>query len=145
MRATVISSPPPAGCGGTSAAPTCPAATGGTDALTLAWASTASYVGTLSNYRYGYAERANATATRAAMYYCRNLNYGGHTDWYLPKELELVALYTSMTEIGGFASATYWSASEASSAGPLMLDMATGYMRAYTPTSALNVRCVRRN
>jgi hypothetical protein len=38
---------------------------------------------------------------------------GGYTDWYLPGKDELHRLYLNRAAIGGFASAAYWSSSEA--------------------------------
>jgi hypothetical protein len=32
----------------------------------------------------------------------------GKTDWHLPSKLELAALYTYRTQVGGFAKGTYW-------------------------------------
>ena len=37
---------------------------------------------------------------------------GGHTDWYLPGEDELNAVYIHRGAIGGAWSADYWSSSE---------------------------------
>ena len=42
-------------------------------------------------------------------------NYGGYTDWFLPSQDELDALYDAKDVVGGFASGSYWSSSEYSS------------------------------
>jgi len=43
---------------------------------------------------------------------CGDLNLGGYSDWYLPSKDELNKLYLKKVEIGGFASAYYWSSTE---------------------------------
>ena len=56
-----------------------------------------------------------ATAGIAARL-CGDLTQGGYSDWYLPSEYELDALYTNRVAIGGFVVATYqdfyWSSTE---------------------------------
>ena len=55
---------------------------------------------------------ACATAGIAARL-CGDLTQGGYSDWYLPSQDELNALYTNRVAIGGFTSNEYWSSSEA--------------------------------
>ncbi|MFP4068440.1 MAG: InlB B-repeat-containing protein, partial [Spirochaetaceae bacterium] len=43
---------------------------------------------------------------------CNDLEYGGYDDWFLPSRDELNEMYTQREDIGGFASAFYWSSSE---------------------------------
>jgi hypothetical protein len=44
---------------------------------------------------------------------CVNLTTGGYSDWYLPSQDELNAIYTNRTAIGGINSGFYWSSSQA--------------------------------
>ncbi|MBK6966763.1 MAG: DUF1566 domain-containing protein [Bacteroidales bacterium] len=53
-----------------------------------------------------------ATAGIAARI-CGDLVLNGYIDWYLPSKDELNKLYINRIAIGGFASAFYWSSSEA--------------------------------
>jgi uncharacterized repeat protein (TIGR02543 family) len=43
---------------------------------------------------------------------CDDLDYGGYDDWFLPSQGELNEMYKHREDIGGFASAYYWSSSE---------------------------------
>ncbi|MBP7736843.1 MAG: DUF1566 domain-containing protein [Spirochaetes bacterium] len=58
----------------------------------------------------------NTTPTSYAAGLARAYNAGGYTDWYLPSKDELSKLCTNRVSIGGFASAWYWSSSEAGTA-----------------------------
>ena len=44
---------------------------------------------------------------------CGDLVLGGYSDWYLPSKDELNLLYLNKVAIGGFASSSYWSSTEA--------------------------------
>jgi hypothetical protein len=44
---------------------------------------------------------------------CGDLVLGGFSDWYLPSKDELNQLYINKVAIGGFASSSYWSSTEA--------------------------------
>lgn len=52
-----------------------------------------------------------ATAGIAARL-CEDLTEGGYSDWYLPSQDELNALYTNRVAIGGFTDAFYWSSTQ---------------------------------
>ena len=51
---------------------------------------------------------------------CRNLNIGGHTEWFLPSKDELDLMYRNIGQgdalglgnVGGFVSSYYWSSTE---------------------------------
>jgi hypothetical protein len=43
---------------------------------------------------------------------CANLDLNGYTDWRLPTDDELAALYANRTVVGGFELALYWSSTE---------------------------------
>ena len=47
-----------------------------------------------------------------AMDACGDLTYGGFTDWYLPSQEELRAMYENKSSIGGFSGTYYWSSTE---------------------------------
>lgn len=42
---------------------------------------------------------------------CYDLDYGGHTDWYMPSITELNWIYSNHRAVGGFKGADYWSSS----------------------------------
>jgi len=44
---------------------------------------------------------------------CGDLVLGGYSDWYLPSRDELNQLYINKVAVGGFASSSYWSSTEA--------------------------------
>ena len=44
---------------------------------------------------------------------CGDLVLNGYSDWYLPSKDELNLLYLNKVAIGGFASSSYWSSTEA--------------------------------
>ena len=43
---------------------------------------------------------------------CGDLVEGGYSDWYLPSQDELNALYTNRVAIGGFTTNLYWTSTE---------------------------------
>ena len=52
-----------------------------------------------------------ATAGIAARL-CGDLVEGGYSDWYLPSQDELNALYTNRVAIGNFTTDRYWTSTE---------------------------------
>ncbi|GHV50565.1 hypothetical protein AGMMS49579_04350 [Spirochaetia bacterium] len=50
-----------------------------------------------------------APAARA----CKNANFGGKNDWYLPNEYEMRMMLVNKAAIGGFTDAWYWSSTQA--------------------------------
>jgi hypothetical protein len=43
---------------------------------------------------------------------CADLTEGGYSDWYLPSQGELTAMYTNKDTIGGFENGYYWTSTE---------------------------------
>ena len=75
---------------------------------------------------------------------CKDLTYGGFTDWYLPARQELNTLYKYRTEIGGFATANYWSSTEWDNTTAWARDFNSGSQPNLTETNSHRVRCARR-
>lgn len=103
----------------------------------------------------------------AAAKYCKDMNFGGHTDWYLPSKSELAYIFcktqgTSLSAsypqedpncasygreslLSGFdTSAYYWSSTEANNNNAWTQVFISGLNSSYTKPSNGRVRCVRR-
>ena len=75
---------------------------------------------------------------------CAALNSLGFTDWYLPNQGELNALYVNKAAIGGFVAASYWSSSTFGATQGWSQSFNTGNQStSITPITSLNCRCVR--
>lgn len=81
---------------------------------------------------------------------CESSIVGGHADWRLPTKEELMTLYTNRNSIGGFytksdygLSATYWSASSASSYDYYYIKFWNGELSYAGKASTRSARCVR--
>ena len=70
---------------------------------------------------------------------------GGMTDWSLPAQDELNALYyyPNRNPIGGFAASNYWSSSQPSSDGAWDQDFSKGNQYTASPRETYGVRPVR--
>ena len=82
-----------------------------------------------------------------AMDACDDLTYGGFTDWYLPSEEELDAMYEQKSSIGGFSSTYYWSSTDYSSTEARYRRFGDDYhycSNYYHKTNTYRVRCIRR-
>lgn len=69
-----------------------------------------------------------------------------YADWYLPSSYELHQLYLKKDVVGGFASASYWSATEvvSSPAGSAWNQLfVNGFQSDVNKTSEHRVRCIR--
>jgi Protein of unknown function (DUF1566) len=142
----------PGGCTD-SATPTC---AGGNDVVLKVWANnsgTTAYNVTTgaTNFSEGQAQSnmlATAYTDTDAAQYCENMNYAGHSDWYLPakKELELLQRVGMLTDVI-MSSTSYWSSTEVTSSMVLrsLSTSHTGIATAAVGKNFLNlVRCVRR-
>lgn len=60
-----------------------------------------------------YLTSLDQTTDRAAIY-CKNLDFNGFKDWFLPSLDELSQIYANLynSSIGGFGTSVYWSSSE---------------------------------
>lgn len=83
---------------------------------------------------------------------CKNLNAGGHTDWYVPSLNELAVLYSNRSIIGGFVTnGPYWTSTDltiiggASGSAFRQLFDAVGWQNSNLRSDTLNLRCVRRS
>ena len=95
--------------------------------------------------------KAQGTGSYAAKL-CADLVLDGYSDWYLPSKDELNLMYTNigngaaapLTNVGGFASAYYWSSSETDYDDAWYQPFDAG-LQYYNPSkdSALTVRAVR--
>ena len=109
----------PGGCTGSTNNPVC---AGGTDTVSKIAGNgccTVSQIGPFANYVGSdvYGARNSMTVmkmvtagmgTFPAVQYCRQMNYGGYTDWYLPSRQEMVSfIYPNKAAIGGFQNNVY--------------------------------------
>lgn len=143
----------PGGCTD-STTPTC---AGGTDSVKKQWRTSDNPGGnSFKKSRYGYnISEASVTSSFPAAYYCKQMTYGGHSDWYLPTDYELQVLMTNAEEIGGFNTTDkYWGINEMrggcsySDCYPTQGYPAIGKVwgaNSGERTSSNYVRCVRRN
>ncbi len=83
-----------------------------------------------------------ATAGIAARI-CGDLVLNGYSDWYLPSQGELTALYTNRVAIGGFSSTSYWSSTEGLSTNAKSLNFGSGTSNNSSKTSTYYVRAIR--
>jgi|GEM_PF-2253642 hypothetical protein len=75
--------------------------------------------------------------------YCANLEYGGHTDWYLPNREELNFLYLKRSALPGVKPGLYWSSSENGDLTSWRQNFSNGAPLASFKDEGKYVRCVR--
>ncbi len=79
---------------------------------------------------------------------CSELEYFGHSDWYLPARDELLALYDAREYLGNFAAdgdlAKYWSSTEIDSAKAYAVDFTNGEYMAQSKNLQWRCRCIRK-
>ncbi len=76
---------------------------------------------------------------------CDELILNGYSDWHLPSQEELNALYVNLKQIGvgGFANNDYWSSTEGYSNGAWRQDFDNGRQTNDYKDNEFNVRAVR--
>lgn len=88
---------------------------------------------------------AEAVGVHPAVEFCRNMNYGGFTDWYLPAIGELQNMYSVRASLGGWMSASYVSSTETETTAPAAQAVnSAGSIASISKTLATLTRCVRR-
>lgn len=81
---------------------------------------------------------------------CYNLTFGGHSDWYLPSQVELYYLWAvsptiqAAGHITNFQSTLYWSSTEYLTTNAWDQRFANGSQNFNDEDTAYRVRCVRR-
>lgn len=134
----------PGGCNN-STTPTC---SGSTDTVSLLWGAFTITTGqtstTTGSSNTAYLS-ANYSDTAAAKF-CKNMNYGGYADWFLPAKDELNYLYTKKASIAGFntSGSYYWSSTEYNGLIAWVQRFSDGLQYYYGKNNAYLVRCVRR-
>lgn len=86
---------------------------------------------------------ALGTGSSYAARVCKELVLNGYSDWFLPSKDELYRLHQNRTAIGGFASANYWSSSEATAANAWIQAFPGGTQTSVSKTGAASVRAIR--
>jgi hypothetical protein len=91
------------------------------------------------------------STTFPAFKLCKDLTTGGHSDWYLPSQVELYYLWAvsptiqAAGHITNFnASTNYWSSTEYATDYAWGQLFANGIQYGYGKNTAFRVRCVRR-
>ncbi|NTU76450.1 MAG: DUF1566 domain-containing protein [Alphaproteobacteria bacterium] len=93
----------------------------------------------------GLASLSDACIPYNAATSCEDLDYLGHTDWYLPATGEISILYTNRTAIGNFTSTYYYlSSTEYSTSQSSLVYFNSGVIQNISKTNNNHVRCVRR-
>jgi hypothetical protein len=83
-----------------------------------------------------------ATAGIAARI-CGDLTEGGYSDWYLPSQDELNALYTNRVAIGGFTTNPYWSSTEFNASFARLQNFLDGNQQGNFKSATSYVRAIR--
>ena len=77
--------------------------------------------------------------------HCKNLNYGGYSDWSLPTKEELDEIYKNKNKIGNFEDTWYWSDTEEEDEFYACLqNFSTGNQYNFNKINNSRVRAVRR-
>ena len=84
------------------------------------------------------------TFSSCAILKCRDLNFGGKTDWYLPSKDELLLMYQKKSNIGQFTNGAYWSSSEVRAEDAWLVEFSNGDTYDELKTRKIRVRAIRR-
>jgi len=84
-----------------------------------------------------------AVTTNYAAGLARAYGGGGYSDWFLPSKDELNQLYLNRVAIGGFASAFYWSSTEATQFFTWRQNLNTGVQDTLGKSGLMYVRAIR--
>lgn len=76
---------------------------------------------------------------------CSRYRGGGHNDWYLPSENELVFMYHKRREIGNIRPNIYWTSTEASPSSARSVNMISGATVNQHKSSFGDCRCIRKS
>jgi hypothetical protein len=106
------------------------------------------FIGRYAGFNYFATASDDSTSSTwsSAVTLCSGLNRHGKTDWFLPTLAVLQMMYENRTQIGGFSSAWYWSASSyADYSDAWGIDFTSGnQFNIGSSTSLARVRCARR-
>lgn len=97
-----------------------------------------------------HANRGGAIGAFQAFQACEDLGFGGHSDWYLPSQVEAYYLWSvhETIEAGGnitnFQDTQYWSSTESSTGFAWDQHFANGTQMSASKPNDDRVRCVRR-
>ncbi len=100
-------------------------------------------------YREDGAYKRNHSVGKAgtwghAMRYCRNLNYGGYTDWRLPTADELMHLHSKQAEVfNNYRDGDFWSSTPATDVRYYVVFPADAYRYKRYKKESNYIRCVR--
>ena len=89
------------------------------------------------------------SATFPAFKLCKDLTTGGHTDWYLPSQVEVFYLWSVKSALNAgpmtdLQNAYYWSSTETGAIGAWNQDFQYGNQDGMPKTDVFRVRCLRR-
>lgn len=97
-----------------------------------------------------HTNRAGAIGDFPPFQACEDLSFGGHTDWYLPSQVELYYLWSvrgvieAAGNITNFQSAIYWASTEFSNTHAWSAAFTNGNQNNNFKSNSYRVRCVRR-
>jgi hypothetical protein len=74
---------------------------------------------------------------------CADLTEGGYSDWYLPSQNELTAMYTNKDTIGNFQNTNYWSSTETDVDFAKTVSFSGGSVANFFKGNPLYVRAIR--
>lgn len=74
---------------------------------------------------------------------CANLSLNTYTDWYLPSQDELNALYVNKVAVGGFTTGFYWSSTKSDNNLAWGENFDSGFQLTKAKNGIYYVRCVR--